>query len=184
MKEIWKDIYGYENVYQVSNLGNVRSLDRYIFCKDGSKRFCKGKKLKSRSDKDGYQTTELNKSGKRKFCHIHRLVAMMFIPNDDPINKTQVNHKKEFEKWNNCVTNLEWCTAKENTNYGTRTQRMAKAQSKKVYQYTLDKTFVRLWDSIIQIESELGFNHSNISYCCNGKRKTHKRYIWSYTPLI
>ena len=113
--EIWKDIDGYVGIYQVSNMGNVRSLQREEFkCRQGY-RVRKGRQLKPARDKKGYLMIPLNKDGKRKTRRIHRLVAETFIPN--PNNFPQVNHKDE-NKQNNSVDNLEWCTPSYNINYG------------------------------------------------------------------
>lgn len=128
MKEIWKDIYyidsisgeviDYRGYYQVSNLGNVRSLNY------------RGKigiihNLSPAKKESGYLYVHLVKNGQHKNHHVHRLVAYMFIENDDQINKIEVNHINEFEKDNNCVDNLEWCTPKYNHDYGTRAKRQA-----------------------------------------------------------
>ena len=105
--EIWKDIEGYEGYYQVSNFGNVRSVDRVIEYSDGVKRLRKGRILKPYKNRDGYLTCDLRKNSKHKISKIHRLVSEAFIPN--PSNLPEVNHKDE-DKTNNCVDNLEWCT--------------------------------------------------------------------------
>ena len=115
MKEIWKDIKGYEDLYQISNYGEVKSLEK----KAGfSTR--KEKILKQHLDKDGYVKVYLCKNNKVKFLSVHRLIAEAFIPN--PNNFPQINHKDE-NKQNNKIENLEWCTCKYNINYGTRTKR-------------------------------------------------------------
>lgn len=115
MMEIWKDIDGYVGIYQVSNIGNVRSLQREEFkCRQGY-RVRKGRELKPTQDEKGYLMVGLNKDGKRIMRRVHRLVATAFIPNHD--NLPQVNHKDE-NKHNNHVENLEWCTASYNINYG------------------------------------------------------------------
>jgi hypothetical protein len=106
--EKWKDIKGYEGYYQVSNLGNVKSLDRVVW---NGKVFHKriGKILKPKGDR--YYELCLTKQGKLKKVYIHRLVAQAFIPN--PNNKAEVNHM-DGNKVNNHISNLEWCTSKEN----------------------------------------------------------------------
>lgn len=113
-EEIWKDIEGYEGHYQISNLGHVRGLDRYVRCgKDGKyKRLVKGKLLRPMKHSEGYLQVTLNKSGQApQLFLIHRLVAEAFIPNLD--NKEFVNHK-DGNKQNPCWSNLEWSTRAEN----------------------------------------------------------------------
>lgn len=121
MEEIWKDVCGYEGLYQVSNLGNVRSLDRFELLKNNVSRRRKGRMLKQQVDKDGYLVVGFTKEAKHYYFKVHRLVATAFLENSE--NYNQVNHKDE-NKGNNVVTNLEWCDAKYNTNYGTRNMRL------------------------------------------------------------
>ena len=105
--EIWKDIEGYEGIYQISNTGKVRSLDRKVY-----NHFQKGKELKPHNNGHSYLNVGLYKEGKNeKHAYIHILVAKAFIPN--PNNYTQVNHK-DFDKTNNCVENLEWVSPQQN----------------------------------------------------------------------
>lgn len=121
MEEVWKDIDGYKRLYQVSNLGNVRSLDRWY--RNG--RHYKGKPMKLTPNKAGYLTVTLHDwNGYAKTYWVSRLVAIAFIPNPD--NKPQVGHKDE-SKTNNHVDNLEWVTSKENCNMPLRRQRLAEA---------------------------------------------------------
>lgn len=115
MLEIWKPIQGFEDCYEVSNLGNVRSLDRYIYCKSKTKpNLFKGKILKQRFDKYGYLTVNLKKSQKSHIKKVHRLVALAFIKN--PNNCDNINHIDGI-KTNNIISNLEWCTPSYNTCY-------------------------------------------------------------------
>lgn len=115
-EEEWRPIKGYEGLYEVSSFGRVRSLDRYVKTGYGSYRLHKGKVLSPGKDKDGYLSVHLFCNGKVHKRLVHRLVAQAFIPNPD--NLPMINHKDE-DKTNNSVDNLEWCTAKYNTNYGT-----------------------------------------------------------------
>ena len=165
MEELWSDIDGYEGLYQVSNLGRVKSLN---YNKTGKERM-----LKPGTDGFGYLFVILYKNRNQRLFKVHRLVANAFIPNPDV--KPEVNHKDE-DKTNNCLTNLEWMTSKENNNYGTRNERI----SKSVIQYSLYGEFIKEWPSIIQIERDLGFSPGNISQCCNGKRKSAYGYIWKF----
>ena len=178
--EIWRDIQGYEGLYQVSNYGRVKSLERNF---TNGINGCTIKHIDEHilipQNEKGYLRVNLYKNGKQKFCSIHRLVAEAFIPN--PNNYPQVNHKDE-DKANNKITNLEWCTAQYNNTYGTCKKRMAETQSKTVYQYTLDGELAREWSSTAECGRN-GFNRNHISSCCNGRLKTHKGYKWSYEPL-
>ena len=117
MNEEWRPVVGYEGLYEVSNLGRVRSLDRY----DRMNRFCEGRILKLSADRLGYLRAQLYSSSKRKSFLVHRLVAQAFIPNPD--NLPQVNHRDENPS-NDNVDNLEWCDGKYNVNYGTRVDRI------------------------------------------------------------
>ena len=122
MKEIWKDIKDYDGLYQVSNTGKIKSLERWIDRKCKGKRWQEEKILKPLVNKHGYLHVGLHKNGKIKNYLVHRLVAEAFIQN--PNNYPQVNHKDENPS-NNFVNNLEYCDAKYNSNYGTRNERVA-----------------------------------------------------------
>ena len=127
MEEIWKDIEGYEGFYQVSNLGRVKSLHRLIKFSNGGTREYPEKILKQYKA-NGYWVVGLNNHGKKTQVRVHRLVAEAFIPN--PNNLPQVGHKdeKNFKTSNECnnnVDNLEWTTAKENSNMPTHIKNMS-----------------------------------------------------------
>lgn len=118
MKEIWKPIKDFEDSYEVSNLGNVRSVNRFIYCKSKTKpTFFQGKILKQRLDKNGYKIVNLKKEQISHLKKVHRLVAMSFIENKN--NLLTINHK-DGNKNNNIVSNLEWCTNKENAIHRTK----------------------------------------------------------------
>ena len=161
MEEIWKDKKDYEEHYQVSNCGRVKSI-----------KFGKERILKPVPNSFGYLFVNLCKDGKVKAFTVHRLVAEAFL--DNPNNYKEVNHKDE-NKTNNVVTNLEWCNRKYNQNYGTRTEKC----SKPVLQYTLDGEFVREWESTAECGRN-GYNYGNVAACCRGKLKTYKGFIWRY----
>ena len=166
MNEEWRDIKGYEGLYQVSNLGRVRSLN------------CRGHKgcigiLTPRLDGKGYEMVALYKEGKARNTKVHRLVAQAFIPN--PNNYPQVNHKDE-DKTNNNVDNLEWCTNEYNHNYGTRNERVAKSLSKKVICITTGEIF----NSMREACRKYDINTGRMTECCQGKRKTAGGYKWEY----
>lgn len=128
MKEVWKPVKNYEGIYEVSNYGNVRSVDRHIPHREGVADFFKGKMLKPYKRKRGYLTVCLYKDFKPCSKYVHRLVAEAFIENKEmlPI----VNHIDE-NPGNNCVTNLEWCTQKHNVNHGTAKERSRETKRKK-----------------------------------------------------
>ena len=185
--EIWKDVVGYEGLYQVSNLGRVRGLDRLVKHSGEHMRIQKGRILKGLvHSKDGYVYVGLYKKGKYKKIKVHRLVGLAFIEN--PQNKPMINHIDE-NKENNKLDNLEWCTAKENENHGTKRERMKKntdysliasKYKKPVIQYDLEGNVIKEWDSIKQIKEENGYSSGNISNCCNGKLKKTYGYVWRF----
>lgn len=119
MEEIWKDVPSYEGYYQVSNLGNFRSLPRVIRYKGNGIRNYPAKRLLTETTKDNYQRITLMKEGIKTRYQAHRLVALAFIPN--PENKPCINHI-DGNKSNNVVTNLEWCTASENMIHADNTE--------------------------------------------------------------
>lgn len=167
--EIWKDIEGYDGLYQVSNMGRVKSL-----------KFGKEKILKSAKNNMGYLLIVLCKEGKPKTFMVHRLVAQAFIPNPD--NLLEINHIDE-DKTNNRVENIEYCDRSYNLNYGTRNNKVSKANSIPVLQFTKNGEFIKKWDSMIEAEKELGINPGNISKCSKGKIKTAYGFVWLYAVI-
>lgn len=182
MEEIWKDIKGYENLYQISTYGNVRSLP-HIRSTGTGKCLQKGKILKPAIQKIGYKFVVLSKNGKTKGFRVHRLVAEAFIPNPD--NLPQVNHKDE-NKLNNNINNLEWCSAIYNNNYGTKKERYRKSLIKKIgrriNQYDLDGNYIRTWECLMDAERYLNKKRASmpITLCCRKKSKTAYGYRWEY----
>lgn len=176
--EIWKDVKDYEGLYQVSNLGKVKSLDRYLKNNNGYA-LKRGKMLNVIKRKDGYLQVTLSKNSIIKPFKIHRLVAEVFI--DNPNKYICVNHKDE-NKENNILDNLEWCTYKYNNTYGTRLIRQVEKNNKEIYQYDKDMNLIKIWKSGRELK-ENGFSSSSISRCCNGKRKTSGGYIWSFLNI-
>ena len=178
--EEWRPVVGYEGLYEVSDWGRVRSLDRYVECNcrwgKPMKQYFKGKMLNEHYDKYGYLQVNLTVDGKTKTKKIHRLVAEAFIPN--PNRFPEINHIDE-NKINNIVENLEWCDAKYNCNYGTRIERIINPQRKKINQYTIEGEFVRSYNSMAEAEQH-GFSHGCICMCCKGIKKQHKGYVWKY----
>lgn len=181
MKEEWRDIVGYEGLYQVSNLGRVRSLKRTTKRFNGFKvcEFKDGNKiLKLTRNNKGYLTVGLCKEGKEKKYKVHRLVAETFIPN--PNKLPEVNHKNEFEKENNNIDNLEWCATKYNSNYGTRGKRIASKLGKKIRCLETGITY----NSIKEAARKTGIAYCGIAYCCQGKYKQIKGTHWNYEDTV
>lgn len=170
MVEIWRDIEGYEGLYQVSSLGRVKLLD---YRHTGKERIMKVRR------NNGYLIVGLCRDGKQKTFKVHRLVATAFISN--PENLPQINHKDE-DKTNNIVENLEWCSAKYNCNYGIHNKKISEMQtnhpnkSKKVLCIETGK----IYPSTRQVERDLGFNNGYISRCCLGEYKSAYGYTWRY----
>ena len=190
--EIWKTaVYDgelYEGLYKVSNLGKILSLDY-----NGTG---KSKLMNPSANTDGYLRVNLWKNGNPKTCYVHRLIAETFLEN--PEGKPCINHKiqgDEGKKINMVIfnedgsinkekTTIEWVTAKENNDYGTHNERVAKAntngkKSKPVLQFTLEGEFVREWPSLSECDRN-GFNKSNISACCRGIYKSMYGFLWMY----
>ena len=177
-KEIFKDIKGYEGLYQVSSYGRVRSLGRIVTFSNGSKHFYEERLLSLKKDRDGYFDCELYKKGKRIFPRVHRLVAQAFIPNPD--NLPIINHKDENPS-NNHVENLEWCDFKYNSNYGTAIQRRAQKRSMPVLQIDVNTgQVIAEYPSVNEVGRQTVFDFSTISKCCRGEIKTAYGYKWRY----
>lgn len=163
MEELWKDIEGYEGLYQVSNLGRVKSLKRYSKNnKNNNDRI-----LKPVLNTKGYLQLALCKNGVKYNKKLHRLVAQAFIPN--PENKPQVNHIDE-DKTNNIVSNLEWMTNKENRNHGTAIKRMCITNSKPIICYKGD--IKEKYASQKEFCLKYNLSSGHVSEVISGKRKT------------
>ena len=180
--EEWKDILGFEGLYQASNFGRIKSVDRFRKGKNGSLAPVKERILKPKLTHNGYYLIGLYKNSIQKFYYVHRLVYEAF--NGTIPEGLQVNHINEI-KTDNRLSNLNLMTAKENVNYGTgidrcHNQLINGKKSKPVLQFTLEDILVKEYPSSIQIERELGFDQGNICRCCNGKQKTAYNYKWKY----
>ena len=160
--EEFRDVPGYEGLYEVSNKGRVRR---------------NGKILKPTLLNNGYLRVELHKQKTEKQVLVHRLVAMTFILN--PNNLPCVNHKDE-DKTNNAVDNLEWCTHEYNTNYGTRNERASINLSKPILQFDLQGSFIKEWSSGIEAEEFTKISRASICSCCKGNLKTAGGFVWKY----
>lgn len=181
--EIWKDIEGYEGYYQVSNLGNVRSLN---YRHHGGVH-----NLKQSVLPEGYLFVILWKNKATKMFYVHRLVGQAFL--DNPHKYPEVNHIDE-NKQNNSVKNLEWCSSQYNTNYsrlkhperyvttmnGKRTKKVTKYSLRPVKQQTRDGMLIKQWNNISEIVRELNVCHSAIAECCKGIRKTAYGFKWEF----
>ena len=186
-EEIWKFINGYENIFMISNFGRVKSLDRYIECKNGKMFHVKEKILKPTKDKDGYRTINLYYKQTIKACKIHRLVAEHFIPN--PNNLPEVNHKDE-DKSNNYVDNLEWCDRKYNVNYYIKNNqekfynqihnaRKNISLNKKVEVYKYGE-YVKTFNSVKECSEELNVDRHRIADSALRGVKNRQGYIFKY----
>lgn len=169
IEEQWRDIPGYEGLYQISNFGRVKSFH-----------FKKSHILKPHNVK-GYNNVELYKDKKKKQFYIHRLVMENFCPIEN-MELLDVNHKDE-NKSNNHISNLEWMTHKDNMNYGSRAEKArAKMQggnsprSKRVR--CVEKNVV--YEALREAGRQLGIPATNISQACKGKIKTAGGYHWEY----
>ena len=177
IKEEWKPVKDYEGYYEVSNCGNIRSSKTHKF-------------LKQRLNK-GYPVVKLHKDSKMSTKSVHRIVASAFIKN--PLDKREVNHLDE-DKINNNVANLQWCTAKENSNWGTRNKRISDTVSKLCKNgmtyigrtraiLQIDCTtgeVIRKFSSITEAVKLYGYHQGNITFCCQGKFKQTSGYKWAY----
>lgn len=173
MTEIFKDIKDYEGLYQISNLGTIKSL--YNYKRDGNN-------ILKPQIKRGYYQIGLRKDNKRKWFSVHRLVAETFI--DNPNNYKYVNHKDE-NKLNNNINNLEWCTMSYNNTYGTRLEKVKQKVSKKVLQYDLEGNFIKEYSSLKEANKLNNMKSiGNISKCCKGEYKTAGGYIWRYKVVV
>lgn len=172
--EQWRDISGYEGLYQVSNQGRIKALAKV----DSGGKYWPEKIVKPIRQHSGYLHVGLWWGGKCKQSRIHRLVAQAFLPN--PENKTHVNHLNE-KKDDNRVENLQWATPKENTNYGACIEKRARKKSKKVKRIAADGT-EKIYASITAalIDNGISPRNGHISQCCKGKQKTAYGYVWRY----
>ena len=191
--EIWRDIEGFEGLYQVSSEGRVICLERI----DINNHPVKEKILKSNKNRNGYLQVVLCKEGKHKNITIHKLVASAFI--DNPDNKPCIDHINT-DRTDNRVENLRWVSQKENCNNPITKVNIAKSKignkhpmygkiselnhlSKPILQFTKEGEFIRKWVCARDVERELGINPTHISSCCKGKKKSAGGFIWMYAVI-
>lgn len=179
MEEIWKDVVGFEGLYKVSNLGNVKSIN---YRGHGFARL-----LIPKVNNCGRLWVELRNSGVKKQMLIHRLVGEAFIPN--PQNLPQINHKDENPK-NNNVENLEWCTGLYNIRYThdrhperakkPRVLKNRPMRTRKIVQLSIDGKPIKTWENSRIIFRETGMHQWSITQCCDGVRKKAYGFKWQY----
>lgn len=184
MNEIYKDIEGYEGLYQVSNLGRIKSLSRF---QSTTERI-----LKPVINSRGYSVVTLSKNNIHKIFSISRLVAGLFIAN--PENKPEVNHISGI-KSDNSISNLEWCNSSENQFHAFKTglQKPTKPwlgksgknhnRSKQVNQFTKSGIYLKSFENAKNAELLTGINHSGISDVCRGISKTAGGFVWRYKDI-
>lgn len=180
--EIWKPVVGLEGIYEISNLGNVKSIDRITIGINGIKQHRKGKMLSFHYNRKGYKRVQLGKYGVKV---VHQLVAKAFIPN--PENKPQVNHI-DGNKENNSSDNLEWVTMKENLDHAWREglrnvdsfHKYNSSRARRVSQFSLDGSFIRSFDSLQEAARQSNDYASNIRDVCLDKRQKSKGFIYRF----
>ena len=179
-KECWKKICGFEDYYEISSMGRIRSMERIIPYSDGRpNRHLASKIIRESFDKDGYKIAHLHKDGKSTSVRVHRLVAEAFIPNPD--NLPDVNHKNE-DKIDNRVENLEWCTREYNVNYGSRAKKASEANTQFMYQrFTSSGEYIDTL-SYRDIVKE-GFDYGFVVKAATGLYKTAYGLIWKRIPV-
>lgn len=163
--EIWKPIDGFEDLYEVSSFGKIKSKKNNIILKQSLSK--------------GYYKVLLTKGNIKKTVTVHRLVCNAFIPNTE--NKPCIDHINGV-KTDNRVENLRWVTHKENNNNPiTRERYLNSHNANNLQQFSLEGDLIKIWESAKEAERELGICATGIYYCCDGKRKTAGGYVWKRT---
>ena len=178
MREEWRPVVGYEGLYEVSNTGNVKSLERTVWDSvRGYYRTIPERILKVGKTTNGYLHVQLYKDGKGKWYLVHRLVAVAFIGN--PNNLLVINHKNEI-KSDNRVSNLEWCSHSYNNSYNDKGKKIGEKNSKPVIGINKVSNLILEFSSAHEAERKLGINNSSIIKCCKGKAKSAGNFYWYY----
>jgi len=189
MNEIWKSITDYDDLYEISNIGNVRSLDRCFYDREGKIYKRKGVYLTPAKNKYGYLQVVLSKNNKQTTRTVHSLVALMFVTNPD--DKPTVNHK-DGNKLNNSYTNLEWSTKSEQAMHSLemKLRKMPNSwngkfggehgASKIVNQYDKNGNFIQQFKSIIEASEAVNIHPSGITKVCKNIKYTAGGYKWKY----
>ena len=166
MEEIWKDIPGYEGIYQASNLGRIKSNKKI---------------LKPTIDRTGYVNARLFKNGELKVIRLHRVIAITFIENEN--NKPVINHI-DGNKQNNRVDNLEWCTQKENVRHAIEVLGINYANGIEKTHLKNQRKIVRsdgkIYNSIKEAKKDINNKNAHIVEVCQGKLKHTCGYGWEY----
>lgn len=177
--EEWKDIKGYEGVYQCSNMGKLRSLDRFVFEKGGKRQFRRGQDIQPQLNPNGYLQLALNKEGKRKMVYVHIIVAQTFIPNPQE-NKT-VNHI-DGNKRNNKTDNLEWCSYSNNNEHAYTELHRKKVtvggSPKGVYVIDTKLKVMYYYKSVAETSRNLNLSHTQINRYIHSNKKWKGRYFF------
>lgn len=177
MEELWKDIKGYEGLYQCSSWGNIRSLDRYIPWRNGYKQFRKGQIIKPKQNKNGYLQFALNKNGQRKMVYVHIIIAKTFL--DPNIISETVNHK-DGNKLNNRIDNLEWCSYSENNKHAYADLKRVKVtiggRKRIIYFTDIVTNKIIIYHSINEASKNIGLSHTQILRYINNKKLWKGKY--------
>ena len=181
---IFKPIKGFENMYEISNYGIIKSVDRNIICKDGQIKPIKSRYIRPADNGSGYKFVYLWKDNKQHRYYIHRLVAETFLSNPD--NLSEVNHI-DNNKANNNVNNLEWCDKTYNNNYGTRNTRISNANKDRCITPVICLTTNEIFKSVKEASNKYNIHQSHICHCCKNQRKsagkhplTGAKLKWAY----
>ena len=180
---MWQAISGYEGYYEVSDCGEVRSVDRFVTETTGKhagkQRLLRGSPMKLTETKPadrtvGYYVVNLHKGRTSRVIPVHILVAKAFIPNPD--NMPTVNHK-DGNKHNNNVSNLEWVSYAENNKHALANN-LRSPRGNPIIQLSLDGSFVAKYRSACEAARETGFSRCVISHCLNGRMKQYAGFVW------